>query len=103
MDEVVYRSAVRGWDDESDKKPTTLYIGLVQRLRRSDLDKHGDEAFIASVAEAQLLFGPRTLSDGVRVERDPARPVERYDVFASDAADQDILVMWRIPMRPVEE
>jgi hypothetical protein len=101
MPEIIYRSAVRGWDDDSDEKPTTLYFGIVQRLRRTDLDKDTEHIVTVSAAEARRQLGPRRLSDGSVVEPDPHLPVERLEVFALDEDDEDIIVMWRIPMRPV--
>lgn len=102
MPDIHFRSAVRSWNDATDKKPTVMYFGLVQRLTRRSLDQEGPGAIQASVQEMQELIRPRRLSDGVQVE--PAvssLAIERYDAYALDEADNDLLVFWRIPMRPL--
>ncbi len=102
MPDIHYRSAVRPWDDFTADKPTTLYFGVVQRLSRESLDRDGHDAVLASVQKMTELIRPRRLSDGVVVE--PAissMAIERYDAYALDQADSDILVFWRIPLKPV--
>lgn len=102
MSGIYYRSSVRPWNDFSSDQPIALYFGLLQRLTRQRLDHDGPKAIQDSVQDMKELIRPRRLGDGTFVEpAGSSMAIERYDAYALDDADNDLLVFWRIPFKPV--
>lgn len=95
---VRYLSTVRGWDDDLNQPPENEYVGFGERFQ-IDSEKERREALERSVARMQEYLGPFRLSDRRVVEPVPGRCVERYEV--NDIDTGDLLVLWRIAVRPM--
>lgn len=97
---VRYVSAVRGCDDELGVPPEHEYYGFVERVNVSGTAEDRRRALETSVLRVHEYLGPVRLPDGRVVEPVPGKPVERYEVY--DYESDDLIVLWRVPVRPVE-
>ena len=98
--EVRCVSAVRGCDDGLGGPPEHEYYGFIERVPTGGSDEDRKRALEASVLRAWEYLGPVTLPDGRLVEPVPEKQVERYEVY--DYGSDDLIVLWRVPVRPVE-
>jgi hypothetical protein len=93
--QLIYRSVVRGHGDaDLDQAPEYPYFGMVRRV------PVGTDVTAALFEELEELTWPRVVH-GFMGEPVPGEPYERYEVF--DVETEDLLVMYRVPFRPVEE
>src|SRR3982751_4571728 len=93
--QLIYRSVVRGHGDaDLDQAPEYPYFGMVRRV------PVGTDVTAALFEELEELTWPRGVH-GFMGEPVPGEPYERYEVY--DMETEDLLVMYRVPFRPVEE
>lgn len=97
---VRYVSAVRGCDDGLGGPPEHEYFGFVEQVRISGSEEDRKRALETSVLRVREYLGPFRLPDGRLVEPVPGKHVERYEVY--DYGSDDLIVLWRVPVRPVE-
>ena len=97
---VRYVSAVRGCDDGVGGPPEHEYYGFVERVPTDGSDEDRQQALEESVLRVHEYLQPFRLADGRLVEPVPGKDVERYEAYDYDSGD--LLVLWRVPVRPAE-
>jgi hypothetical protein len=93
---LIYRSTVRGFRDEDlDADPKYPYFGFVKRI-----PKDSPPRLTEAVCEDLDALAQPQLVHGFVGEPVPGEPFERLEVYDLDS--DDVLVMYRVPFRPVQ-